>query len=140
MEALANALKGTAALVAAMGGDRGRIVVYDDTYPIGVNFQRALHELPSPGILLRYRGLRESEPGFRFSHAVALYARPQAGDAYSGLIYLVMTGTPIGQPLELMNMSLLSGLNPMRLEGDFAPVVDDEGVEYLEVNLRFEES
>ncbi|MDM7995179.1 MAG: hypothetical protein QUT30_05765 [Acidobacteriota bacterium] len=136
---IANLLKSIDGLVAAMGGDMDRIYVYDDTYPINVSLSRALHAMPSPGIMVRYRGLSESSAGWKFSHTVSIYLRPRCGDTYSNLVYLLMSGIPAGRDQEFPDCTIHDGLNLPRFEGEITPQQDAEGVEYLEINLRLEE-
>jgi len=136
---IVNLLRGIADLVAAMDGDPERIYVYDDIYPINVSFSRALHAMPSPGIMVRYRGVSESRAGWIFSHTVSVYLRPKAGDSYSNLIYQLMNGVPAGQEQAFPDCTIHDGLDLPRFEGEITPQQDAEGVEYLEINLRLEE-
>jgi hypothetical protein len=140
MDSLVALLRGIPELIEAMDGDEERIYFYDDTYPMGVNFHRALQQLPSPGIMVRYRSISESQAGWKFAHNLTLYARPKVEASYSNLIYSILTGIPEGQTFALIDMSICDGLNPLRIEGEFAPQVDEEGVEYLEMNIRLEEN
>jgi hypothetical protein len=138
-DAIVEFLQGVPELIAAMGYDENNIYAYDDTYPIESNFQKALESLGSPGILIRYLGVRETEAGGILSHSLSLYARPASGDKYSDLTYLILTGIDASQEQSFLNRSFTSNVCLPRIEGDFAPVVDENGVEYLELNLRIDE-
>jgi hypothetical protein len=126
-------------LVEAMGDDEERIYAYDDTYPVSVNRSDAIRNAPSPSVMVMYRSTGEAVAGGVWTHRVSLYLRPQDGGSYSDLAYLIFSGVPTGQSLAFVDCEVHSGLDPMRFEGEAAPVVDEEGVEYMEVNLRFEE-
>lgn len=126
-------------LVEAMEGDEERIFVYDDTYPVGINRIDAIRTAPSPSVMVMYRSTGEAVAGGVWTHRVSLYLRPQNNGSYSDLAYLIFAGIPTGQSLAFPNCEIHKDLLEIRIEGEATPIVDDEGVEYMELNLRFEE-
>jgi hypothetical protein len=132
-------LRAIPALVEAMGDDDERIYVYDDTYPVNVNRSDAIRNAPSPSVMVMYRSTGEAVAGGMWTHRVSLYLRPKDGGSYSDLAYLIFSGVPTGHGYAFPNCEVHQDLADMRIEGEATPTVDDEGVEYMEVNLRFEE-
>ncbi len=132
-------LRAIPTLLPAMGNDEERIYVYDDTYPVAVNRTNAILTAPSPSIMVMHRGVRELSAGWKFSHRISMFVRPMAGETYSNLIYLIISGVPAGQTLGFPNCEVHPGLDLMRIEGEITPVVDEEGVEFLEFPLTLDE-
>ena len=128
-------------LVEAMGGDESRIVAYDDIYPQNVNLPHAIHEMPSPSILVVYQdwGVGADENGQPINHRLTIYIRPAADSSYSDLTSMFINGIPADQPLQLINITVLDDLDPMQIEGRCSRQLDEEGVEYWELNITFNE-
>ncbi len=137
--ALVALLRSIPDLVAEMGGDEERIYGYLDVYPVNVNRRNAIHNMPTPSVMVVYGDWGEDEfgAGQPFSHSVTVYVRPPDGGCYSDLTRLLVYGVPSGQPLPMVNITVLDDLQPMKIEGRCGPDLDAEGVEFCALNVRF---
>ncbi|HUS96800.1 MAG TPA: hypothetical protein VMX97_08690 [Hyphomicrobiaceae bacterium] len=90
VEAVVTALQGVPALVTAVDEDEERIYGYHDTYPATVSLSFAIHQIPSPGVMVSYEGIMPGSFGNAevWKHQLAIYLR--AGAAESGNPYSVM--------------------------------------------------
>ncbi|HXG49290.1 MAG TPA: hypothetical protein VNO52_16825 [Methylomirabilota bacterium] len=135
-------------LVAEMEGDPERIRAYHYRYPSETSIALAIHTLPSPGILVAWRG---SGPGTLgggevWKHRLSMYLR--AGEsladnpptAYYRLYRLILKGVPAtlggGQPLS--HLRIHPSCDPMDTP-EVLPQVDSEAIDYFEVPLSFTE-
>ena len=134
--ALVAKLKLIPGLVTLMGADASNISAYADIYPQNVNLPRAILKMKSPSTLVAYRRLRE-EGGI--IHVLTIFVRPAVDGSLSDLYEIFVEGIPTGQPLALVYATVDDNLEPMVIEGEWGPVEDSEGTEYLELNVSFKE-
>jgi hypothetical protein len=138
LDDLVNLLKAMPDLVTAMDGDADKIYAFNSEYPLGVNFQKALYEMKSPGIMVRYRSPGNASVGYKFSHSLSIYLKPQAGDTYEDLFNALMNETPTSSPVAFQDSCINEDLDPMRFTFS-EPIPDEEGVEYLEIRIDTDE-
>lgn len=140
-DALVALLRAIPDLVDEMGGDEQRISAYPDVYPYNVDLQKAVHDMPSPSILIAYRDWGEGSmgKGQPINHLLTIFLRPGAESSYSDLTTLLINGIPAGQPLAMINAEVHADLDPMRIEGRCGRQQDAEGVEYWELNISLNE-
>ena len=125
-------------LITEMGGDPYSIYAFDSTYPVGVNLEKALQEMRSPSLMIRYRSPGQPSLGGKWSHSLTMYVRPKPGSSHETFLDVLMNGIPMGQPLALENICINDDLDPMRFTFS-EPIPDAEGVEYLEIQIDTDE-
>jgi hypothetical protein len=139
VDALVAMLQAIPDLVDALNGDSNLIYAYLDTYPQNVDREKAVHDMPSPSVMVRYEGTFQGMPAT--THRVLIICRPGSDASGADLAYLVLAGIPIGEPRTNIFVSHLihADLEPLRQDGDSRPQLDTEGVEYWQINASIEE-
>lgn len=96
-DAMVTALRLVPALITIMDDEEDeRIYAYDDTYPIKVSLPLAVHQMPSPGIMVSYEGAMPGTFGNAevWKHQLLLHLRAGAatsGNPYSALFAAIMS-------------------------------------------------
>jgi hypothetical protein len=134
-------LRAVPALVTAMGEDATRIYGYDDEYPQTTNLPRAIHKMASPSVMVVYAGfgIGSMGRGQPINHAVTICVRPGPDASIFDIGKLLVDGTPTGQAVAMIYLTVDTALDPMEVEGRYNRQVDAEGVEYWELNISFNE-
>lgn len=125
-------------LVQAMDGDPENIFAHVNEYPIGSNFDDALRNLKSPRIMVRYRYPGLPTVGMKWSHTLSLYAHPKAGHTYEDLLDLILNGIPTGETYGFADLCMNADTDCMQFEVS-EPTRDEEGTEYLQIDISFNE-
>ena len=125
-------------LVQAMDGDPENIFAHVNEYPIGDNFDAALRNLKSPRLMVRYRYPGQAAEGMGHSHTLSIYARPKAGHTYEDLLDLIVNGTPTGRPVSFENDCFNDDVCPAAFTFS-EPVPDEEGTEFLQIDISVDE-
>jgi hypothetical protein len=106
VSAIVTAYKGIPALVTAMTDSSASINIfgYQDSYPAASNIAQALHDLPSPGILVSHNGFDPGNFGRNetYKQIFVVWVRPpiESGTSVglSQILQLMFKGVPINQP------------------------------------------
>lgn len=125
-------------LVQAMDGDPENIFAHVNEYPIGDNFDSALRNLKSPRLMVRYRYPGPAAAGMGYSHTLSLYARPKAGHSYEELLDLIINSTATGKPIPFGLDSFNDDVCPAAFTFT-EPMPDEEGTEFLQIDLTVDE-
>ncbi len=133
-------------LVAEMNGDPDRIYAYHDQYPKRVSLTKALHEMPSPAIMIAWMGTSPGSFGGVevWKHQITVYMRAREtfdGDgptSYYRLFRLLTKGVPAATGIEMLNATVHPSCQSMEL-----PLIqrqpDAEGLDYFEAPITFTE-
>ena len=132
-------------LVTAVGSDANRIFAYHDSYPKNVSLAHALHQMPSPSIMVAWQGTQPGAFGGVdvWRHQIALFLRAKeestVGTAYYKLFRLIVKGVPAATGIALENATVHSSCYAMDLPS-IQRQTDAEGLDYFEVTLSFTET
>jgi len=133
-------------LVTQMGNDKTRIYAYHDLYPTYSSLMAAIHDMPSPGIMVAWQGTEPSSFGGVdvWRHRVSIYLRARQTSslstpaAYYTLFRLITKGTPSSQGVPMLNVTVHSSCYPMDLPR-IQRQTDAEGLDYFEIEMSFME-
>lgn len=131
-------------LAAAMTRDDSTVNIssYDDYYPGSVDSARALQDLKSPGMLVRYEGTVGDRTDLRgaYSHQFTVWTRSKITDAgsmerYADIGHMLINGIPAGSQQRVSNIQFLDVVYPMVFRY-YMRRQDAAGLEYFE--FRFD--
>jgi hypothetical protein len=132
-------------LVAELDGDPGRISAYLDSYPRQSNLQLAIHEMPSPGVLVAWQSTGPGNFGGMtvWAHRFTIYLRsanvmPGSPGNYFSYFRLLTRGVPVSVGIPLMQVNVHPSCDPMDIPS-IARNNDAEGLDYFEVAVSFTE-
>ena len=133
-------------LVTEMDGDPERIYAYHDQYPKKVSLAFAIHQMPTPSIMVAWQGTAPGSFGGNdvWKHHVSLYLRAREtfdGDpptAYYRLFRLITKGVPVSAGVSMINATVHSSCYPMDVPS-IQRATDAEGLDYFEVAMSFTE-
>jgi hypothetical protein len=132
-------------LVTAVGSDSSRIFAYHDSYPHNVSLAHALHQMPSPSLMVVWQGTQPGAFGGVdvWKHQIAMFLRAKeeatAGTAYYKLFRLITKGVPTATGIALENATVHPSCYAMDLPS-IQRQTDAEGLDYFEVTLSFTEA
>ena len=134
-------------LVIEMGGNPDRIYAYHDQYPKKSSLALAIHQMPSPSILIAWQGTAPGSFGGSdvWKHQMSLFLRAREtfdGDpptAYYRLFRLITKGVPASVGVPMINATVHSSCYPMDVPS-IQRATDAEGLDYFEVAISFTEA
>ena len=133
-------------LVTEVGGDPDRIYAYHDQYPKKSSLALAIHQMPSPSIMVAWQGTAPGSFGGSdvWKHQLSLFLRAREtfdGDpptAYYRLFRLITKGVPTSVGVPMINATVQSCCYPMDVPS-IQRATDAEGLDYFEINMAFTE-
>lgn len=146
LSAIVALYNGIPALVAAMTDTGGaNINSYDDVYPGASDSSRALVELPSPGMLVRYEGTVGDNTEVRgtYVHDFSVWIRSKgttivSTQRYSDIGHLLLNGIPTGGTLMMSRLQIVPGVEPLVFDY-YQRRTDQNGLEYFEFRFHLPE-
>jgi|GEM_PF-485452 len=134
-------------LLADMGDDSERIFCYHDRYPANVNLSQAIHDMPSPGVMIVWQGRSLGSFGSLevFKHRFSVIFR--AGESslqddpprgYYTMDKALWDGIPGGAGLPMKYQAVHASCHPMD-PYSISRQTDAEGVDYWEAQISFTE-
>ena len=134
-------------LVVEMNGDGYRIYAYHDQYPKRASLAYAIHQMPTPSIMVAWQG---TAPGIFggvdvWKHQLSLFLRSRETrdtdppTAYYRLFRLITKGVPESIGVPMLNATVHTSCYPMDLPS-IQRATDAEGLDYFEVNMFFTEA
>ncbi len=146
IDTLVDALRTMPDLLAAIGDDPARIYSYHDSFPERVDIEQARRLMPTPSIMVSYRGLQVRAEMDPWEHLIEIDLRigketpPAEGETrgYYRMIRALAKGKPAGWEQTLINQQVLAPCYAARIES-VQRLSDREGVDYFEVLMSFRE-
>lgn len=146
IDSLVALLRDVPDLVMEMGGDPDRICAYHDQYPKKSSVALAIHQMPSPSIIVAWQGTAPGNFGGNdvWKHQASLFLRAREtfdGDpptAYYRLFRLITKGVPESAGVPMINVTVHPSCYPMDVPS-IQRATDAEGLDYFEVNMSFTE-
>ncbi|MBI4909915.1 MAG: hypothetical protein HY820_40225 [Acidobacteria bacterium] len=146
IDSLVALLRDVPDLVMEVGGDPDRIYAYHDQYPKKSSLALAIHQMPSPSIMVAWQGTAPGNFGGNdvWKHQASLFLRAREtfdGDpptAYYRLFRLITKGVPESAGVPMINVTVHPSCYPMDVPS-VQRATDAEGLDYFEVNMSFTE-
>lgn len=143
---LVSLLRQIPALVDLMGADNDRIYAYHDQYPERVSLQHAVHQMPSPSVMVVWTGTVPGNLGASevWKHQFSIFLRaPETLDGdpptgYYELFRLITKGIPTGSTQPMINTTVHESCQPMDVPS-IQRQIGLEGLDYFEVTVSFAE-
>ena len=134
-------------LVTEVGGDPDRIYAYHDQYPKKSSLALAIHQMPSPSILIAWQGTAPGSFGGSdvWKHQMSIFLRAREtfdGDpptAYYRLFRLITKGVPASVGVPMINATVHPSCYPMDVPS-IQRATDVEGLDYFEIAISFTEA
>lgn len=147
IDSLVTLLRDIPDLVMEVGGDPDRIFAYHDQYPKKSSLALAIHQMPSPSIMVAWQGTAPGNFGGNdvWKHQASLFLRAREtfdGDpptAYYRLFRLITKGVPASAGVPMINVTVHPSCYPMDVPS-VQRATDAEGLDYFEVAMSFTEA
>lgn len=109
--------------VITLVGDSSAVYAYKPLFPEAASLAEALNDMPTPSVLVCYRGFSTGIDAVSRVHNVSVFVVPD-GSPWS-LLFAILSGVPVGSAEKFADLEVMSELDPPHEYSVLDPTQED---------------